>query len=137
MLKKLLLTVLVVVVICGCIIFVQGVRASLEAEQTLHACITSIRALNEYAELTEGGWPSSWEEMMTKLQKVESASMYQWPEDLPEIRKRVNIDFTADPAELAQLKAQEFRAIEPIGPCYVFDDYLNHLIETLKRFHTP
>ncbi len=49
--------------------------------------------------------------------------MYEWPMDSREVQQYVAVDFSADPQRLVKQSVDEFEAVRPIGPYYLFKHY--------------
>ncbi len=115
----------------------RGIAVSLQAEETLHATLFCVRLVEQFV-AENGRWPRSWEELEELPASGEAPSPmsgrisvvriggqhgYDWPGASPEIRRRVSIDFGADPREIARQDPMSVAAIKPIGPYYEYRDY--------------
>jgi hypothetical protein len=110
----------------------RGIAASLQAERTLQATLFAIRLVDQFV-AENGRWPHSWAELEKLV--VTDDSPDPWPTSSPEIRRRVSIDFDADPLEIAAQDAKSFTAIKPVGPHYEYRDYgfVPSLQATIRR----
>lgn len=108
------------------------VYTSLRAEKADHATLLTTQVIEDHVMQHDGQWPRSWTELEQSPSR--SRAMFKWPNDRAEIQPYVWVDFDADANYLARQSADEFRAIEPIGPYYPWEDYpeLSSLLETLR-----
>jgi hypothetical protein len=113
--------VVIAAMVAGFCIY-QGVSASLHAEHVLHAALLTVQLLDEYVVLNDGQWPHSWSDL-EKLPPKHRGGMFSWPEDSTDVQKYVELDFSANPQNLAKQSANQFDAVRPIGPYYEFKDY--------------
>src|SRR6187200_367552 len=75
----------------------RGVRVSIEAEYNLHATILTIRVVEQFV-TDKRRWPHSWIELEDQsLPNELQVGMYPWPESSADVRRRVIVDFDADP----------------------------------------
>lgn len=113
---------------------VIGIRDSLYAEKTLHAYMLVIDVVNECVRSKEGGWPRSWEELYGVRPSREPA-IWMWPDDHEEIERRIAIDFTLSPQQVAQMTPESFPAIRQIGPRYEISGrgWIAELIASCKK----
>jgi hypothetical protein len=127
----------------------RGVTISLQAEGNLHATLFTIRLVEQFV-ADNGRWPHSWDELEglsittdppspaqgnVSAIRIGGQHGYECPAASPEIRKRVSIDFQADPEEIARQDPMTFGAIKPIGPYYEYRDYgfVTSLQATIRR----
>lgn len=96
-----------------------GIRCALAAERALHATLLVIDLVREYVVDHQGAWPRSWQDL-ERLSPRDRA-MFQWPEDAEDVRRYVSVDFGAHPHQLATESVEQFVAIQPQGPCYVYN----------------
>ena len=94
----------------------QGISVSLQAENTLHATIFTVRLVQQFVAENKR-WPKSWTELES-ISDPDPASRYMWPAAPNELQRRVTIDFAANPLKVADQDPWDFKAIKPIGPCY-------------------
>src|SRR5581483_11799092 len=106
---------------------------SLQAERNLHATHFTMLLVERFV-AEKGGWPRSWDELE---QTPFDGDLFGrgWPAVSPEVRRRVVIDFSADPVEVARQDPMAFTAIKPVGPYYEDRDagYVADLQATIRR----
>jgi hypothetical protein len=100
-------------------------RTALIAENNLQALFQVHQATGEYIEQSNGQWPRSWND----LRALRPDTDFDW------VAERVKIDFNANPRRIAGQTPGEFTAIVPDQPCFVYDDQVQSLIDTLKKYH--
>jgi hypothetical protein len=120
LLGALVALLLAVIGVGGWIIY-TGVSASLEAEKNLHATLFAVHLVERFIS-EQGRWPRSWSEL-EGVSMREGLLGEEWPAISPMIQRRVSIDFTVDPLEVAGQDPMSFIAIRPIGPKYEYRDY--------------
>ena len=120
-----LLAVLGIGLIVAIVIGVFAVRTALVAEENLQAFFHANRATLEYVQQNDGQWPKSWDD----LREIRPESDFDW------VAEHLAFDFNADPHILATQIPDTFTAIKPDEPCYVIDDRVQLLIDTLKKLH--
>jgi hypothetical protein len=87
------------------------------AEETLGAYRLVLDVVTTHVRDGGGTWPRSWEELYG-VTPSDRYLTWRWPEDAHRIRKRVEIDFTLTPADVASMDAESFSAIRQLGPNY-------------------
>jgi hypothetical protein len=97
----------------------QGISISLRAENTLHAYSLCLDLLEDYIKENQK-WPDSWEALATVRPK--ESSIWDWPNDIGAIRKRVEIDFSLRLDQVAAMRPDSFSAVKQIGPNYGVDE---------------
>lgn len=128
--------VLVVLLVVGIVAAVNGALSSWRAEKALHACILTTRLVELYVKTTRGNWPTSWDDLQSRVPSAESDGIFQWPNDRPDMERFVEIDFHADPRKLSRKSPEEFDAIKPIGDCYSsYGRHFSFVIEELRKHH--
>lgn len=120
-LKKSLVIVAVIAVIvaatAGGWLVYQGVRVSLEAENTHQAYLRVLDALEIYVRKNNRQWPPNWEELSAFALK-EDPERFDMLGDLDDVRQRVAVRFDLSADEVSKLKATNFAAAQPIDPSY-------------------
>lgn len=111
---------ILLVVILAAIAIYHGVTVSSRAKKTLQATLLVIDLTKDYATSHDGAWPDSWETLEEVAAPNEST--FDWPADSAEVRQRVEVDFDANPHEIAGQTPEEFNAIQPIGPYFPYRD---------------
>ena len=111
------LAVVGAIVISGVWCLYCGVTVSLEAEKTLGAYWMVLDLVSTHVKKTSGEWPRSWDDLR-KFSPSRETHGWKWPRDLEEIRKRIRIDFSVTCADVAKQDADNFHAIEQVGPNY-------------------
>src|SRR5262249_24801914 len=119
-LRVLLVLLLAALALGGWMVY-HGISTSVTAEKNLHATILAVIVVERFVE-ERGRWPRSWEEL-EGLKGTDHRNGYVWPKSAAEIRRRVAIDFDADPREVARQDPMTFTAIRPIGPYYEYRRY--------------
>jgi hypothetical protein len=114
--------VLAIAVVVGMAII--AVRTSLIAENNLQAFFQVHQATVEYIEQSNGQWPRSWND----LRALRPDTDFDW------VAERVKVDFNADPKRIAGQTPEEFTAIVPDQPIFVYDDMVQTLIDVLKKY---
>jgi hypothetical protein len=115
----------------------KGVSVSLRAQETLQANRLVLEKLMKYLGEHPNRWPKDWEEL-AQTRDDSFQGMFRWPEDIPEIRKRVEIDFQVTRADVAAMKVEEFSAVRPIGPNYgPEEERIKQLIDIASGFYGP
>lgn len=107
---------------------------SLEQSHTLMMGRFATDMTTQYVEKNNGNWPRSWEELATIEPLIGDGT------PIESFRQRLHFDFDADPAKLANQKANEFTAIRPIGslpPDYRYYWKVEALLGALKKHHSP
>src|SRR5260370_13272507 len=99
----------------------RGVTTSLEAEKNLHSAIFAIRLVDHFVS-EHGRWPRSWAELE---EAPFDGDLFGngWPAASAEVQRHVQIEFEADPREVARQDPMSFNAIRPIGPYFEYRDY--------------
>lgn len=129
--------VLLVLLVVGIVAAINGALSSVRAEKALHACILTTRLVELYVKTTHGNWPSSWDDLQSRVPSAEHDGIFQWPKDRLDIERFVDIDFHANPKTLSQKSPEEFDAIKPIGECYSsYGRHFSFVIEELRKHHT-
>ncbi len=129
------LAVIAVIIAGGCWAY-DCARTADRMERTLHACVLASDLLEEYVIQTNGYWPSSWDELQSRVASVKSGSMYSWPRDRQDVERLVIVDFAAPPSALARGPVEDFKPLKPSGPCYrTYDRHFASLRDALRRFH--
>lgn len=151
------------VIIVGCwigaVVFVVafamaglGAYSSWQAELNLHSTLYVTRLVDQYVQ-QNGRWPKSWadlEAMPYDQQTPKSVRrgnvgiaigggmQFQWPQQSPELRDRVTIDFDATPQEVINADVVKFQPIRPNGPYYDYWKYgfIEHLQESMRQAAT-
>jgi hypothetical protein len=103
-----------------------GLTAAYQASQTemnLHSTLYVIRLVDHFVK-EHGRWPDSWAEIEetpfgskstrsgaqgSNIIRVGGAMDFDWPQQSPELRKRVAIDFTVDEADVVAQDVVEFK----------------------------
>ena len=107
---------------------ISAARFALTAENHLLAMHNAIGACHAYVEQNNGAWPKSWDDIDPLFPDERD-----W-----NVRDSVEIDFNADPAQLAKQDWESFTGIRPKQPVYLAYEWrLNALIELLKKHHDP
>ena len=119
-----LVTILLFVAI---VVAAIAIRTALIAEENLQAFFHAHRATMEFVQQNDGRWPRSWDD----LRSVRPESDFDW------VAEHLDFDFEADPRDIVSQTPETFSAIQPHQPCYVLDDRIQLLIETLKSYHAP
>jgi type II secretory pathway pseudopilin PulG len=97
----------------------SAAHSAREAERTLHAERVVFLVLERYARDNPQGWPKSWEELSSvQLPPAEQSPIFNWPKNLDEFRKRVDVNFGLSRGDVEAMHADTFSAIRPIGPYY-------------------
>ncbi|MCO6044433.1 hypothetical protein NG895_11000 [Aeoliella sp. ICT_H6.2] len=111
---------IVAVVILSAIAIYQGIVAARHGKETLQATLLVVDLIKQHVETHDGAWPGSWAD----LEKITPprSSIYEWPADLQQVQQRVEVDFAADPRQIAQQTPEEFKAVLPIGYYYTYKD---------------
>jgi hypothetical protein len=127
-----LVAVVLIAALLGNLCFYKGVSDSLHAEHVLHAALLTVQLLDDYVASHGGEWPKSWANLEDLPPR--EWGMFEWPKDSHEVQTYVEVDFTADPKELAKQTPVEFDAVRPIGPYYPFKErwQVEALLETLR-----
>lgn len=94
-----------------------AVTTSLESEHTLHATYFAVALVEDFV-ATHHRWPADWDDLERHPRPPDARWYRDWPDDADELRRRVAIDFDADPESVARQPPMEFTAIRPIGPYY-------------------
>lgn len=74
-----------------------------EITNDAYAQIWIVDALKKHMRLNNGQWPGSWEELAPSFSVMAREHNCEWT--LDQLRQRVEIDFTANPDELAKVHA--------------------------------
>ena len=129
--------ILVAGIVCLAWLVYSGISMSLRAEKAFHATLLTTQVIEDYVRQHNGQWPRSWKEL--EQSSTRTGANLRWPEDQAEIEQYVCVDFDADANDLARQSADEFQAIKPIGPHYVWEDRpeLSSLLETLRSTREP
>jgi hypothetical protein len=108
---------LIVVGFVACLVYL-GITTSLRAETTLQANRFVFRLVEQFVS-ERHRWPLSWAELEQEKMTWEGGRFgADWPAESPRVQQCVAIDFAADPARIVLQDPMDFRAIQPIGPCY-------------------
>lgn len=102
-------------------------QLAITRERHLHAMYNVISACQSYLEENDGSWPQSWGDLEPLF-----------PDERPwDERERIDVDFNADPADLAKQEVDAFTGITSKGPIWESfrDTRLKDLIELLKSYH--
>ena len=70
----------------------------------------------------KGRWPRSWSEL-EGVPMHEGPFGLEWPACSPEVRRRILIDFGADPRDVARQEPMSFAAIRPTAPYVEYRDF--------------
>ena len=70
----------------------------------------------------KGRWPHSWGEL-EGVPMPGGPFGLEWPASSPEVRRRIFIDFGADPHDVARQDPLSFTAIQPTGPYVEYRDF--------------
>jgi hypothetical protein len=114
--------------------------AALSAEKKLHTARFVIQLVNQFVQ-EHKRWPKSWDEL-TLLQLPRDFTKHvngfygrPWPGSLEEIKKRIAIDFSADPTKVVAEDKMAFSAIKAIGGYYEYRHYgdVDELQATIRR----
>ncbi len=116
---------LMIGVVIAVVIGVCAIRASLIAEKNYLAFCRAQEATLEYIQQNDGQWPTSWED----LRSIRPESDFDW------VAEHVTFNFDADPRKIVSQTPDTFTAIVPNEPCYVVDDWVHLLIDTLTNHH--
>ena len=111
--------------IIGVVSFFDNIK---RAEFNLHAMRETLQIVEQHIEKHPGEWPRSWEE----LDETAASSGLKWRFPLNEMKERVEIDFNARLEDLARQDDETFKAIRPIGPCYVHAEQVRFLLRTIR-----
>lgn len=95
----------------------RAIVTSLEAEKTLHAYYLVLDILKVYLHEHPGMWPTTWEDLACLTPK-EKNSVFEWPDDLPKIQRRIRIDFGLTLGQVSEMDVSNFSAVQQIGPNY-------------------
>lgn len=122
-----------VTLVIGLAIAYIAVSTSLTAEHALHANLLVLDLVREYVVDHQGAWPRSWEDL--EQLPAREKGMFRWPLDAEEVRRYVSVDFAAEPDKLATQSVDQFDAIQPIGPCYLYKHYSNvpRLLDAIRQ----
>lgn len=121
----------VLVIAIGLVVW-RGASNSLEAEATLHAYNLVLDVVTQYIK-ENGKWPDNWD-ALAKISPALEHSIWTWPRDVDEIRKRVKVDFSLQIRDVASMHEDTFNAIEQMGPHYGGNESeIRELIATAKR----
>ena len=120
-----LLAGLVVSIVAVLGLLAYAARTALIAEKHYQAFLYTHAATLQFVSQTDGNWPASWND----LAESNPNSDFDW------VSKCVTIDFSANPAEIAKQTPESFDAIRPNEPCFIIDDRVQHLIDTLREHH--
>ena len=99
-------------------------------ERNLHATTFTIRLVDRFVS-ERGHWPRSWGELEGLATADGVLDNPGWPACSAEVRRRVAVDFEADPREVAARDPEDFDAIRPIGPSFEYRHY--GYIEALQQ----
>ncbi len=119
----------------GVIAFHVAKRMS-DTEVRSHTLVQVCDAVGTYMDENDGRWPQSWEGLATI--QTPPRGIYTWPDEIQLIREEIEIDFTANPAELTDETRDTFSAIQPLGDVYAFAPYgYEALIDTIHNHYPP
>lgn len=116
----------------GALIY-YAASVSIQAENTLHVTQFAIRLVDGFVS-ERGRWPRSWGEL-EGVSMREGPFGQEWPAASPEVQRRVSIDFSIDPRDVAGQDPMSFTAIRPIGPHFEYRHYgvVESLQETIRK----
>ena len=98
---------------------------AIAAEHNIQAVFQTQRATIKYIDASNGEWPNSWED----LALAEPGFDFEW------VASQIEFEFNCDPAVLAKLRPDEFKAIKQKNEYYDIEPELKTIIVTLRKYH--
>lgn len=102
-LKRVLLFALAFAGVYVCYSLTRAAFEAPEITRDAYAQLWVVDALKKHMHLNSGEWPRNWEELAPSFSVMARESNCEWV--LDQLRQRVEIDFTANPVELAKVRA--------------------------------
>jgi hypothetical protein len=96
-----------------------SIKASLDAEKTLHAYRMLLDVIADCVDANNGRWPRSWDELVGV--RNPGCAGFRWPEDVSRLKKRISIDFDLTTDLVVSTGVEHFTAVKQIGPHYGTD----------------
>lgn len=104
---------------------------ALKAEENLIAMTNTTLLVEDFVERTKGDWPRSWDQLAREHPSSQSI-------DWQQLSRLIDIDFHADPKELARSSPADFEAIKQKDQRHRFANAerlrCEHLILTLGKY---
>lgn len=119
--KNVAWAIFAICVMCG----VWCVNRAIQAEKTFHAERLVMDLVCSFVE-QEKRWPQNWEQL--RRMAPSKQGMWIWPDEISDIRKRVEINFEYDLGRVEEETIESFDGIMPRGVSYLHhDDWLMRL----------
>jgi hypothetical protein len=138
--KRLLLKTVVLIALCLLLSVIAYIpfhliTLSAEAERTLVSVGLTCHVVEQYLDEHEGAWPRSWKDLESVHLSSDDEDL-ALPNGLNDLRASVYIDFDVSADDLLRARrAEDFRAIRPIRPCYEsYHKYFWRLIQKLRAW---
>jgi hypothetical protein len=114
----------------------RGVSTSLQAEANLHYSLDALQIVERFV-TQNGRWPRSWAELES-VDMRDGQFDRDWPRVSADMQQWVEIDFGADPLDVARQDRMNFSAIKPKGPYYEYRDYgyVDRLQDAIRKSNT-